>query len=286
MELVGYTVSKVQEGVAVLMTGDWVGRIIGTNTADMFFEAEESENKLKGTVRVNDPMYGTSVYRLTGLRDGNNFSIEMDSITDNSSQIKAHTAFVDGKHVKIQVQGTQLGRVAGSGKIVNDNRIEGKWHSSIGTGGTFWASRAETYFNPTDNFSEKQGENITFIVMNISDEHPELEDSMLAIKRASDSHGIGAIRVDEIEHSGKITELILEKIKTSRFIVCDITSERPNVYYELGFAHGIKKEVILVAKQDTAVHFDIKDYNIIFYKNNTELEARVARRIGETLGKF
>ena len=268
-----------------IITGDWVGKIIGTNTGDIFLEATELESKLTGTVRVNDPMYGTTVYRLTGLRDGNNLSMEMAPVVDNSSQLKTHTAFVDGRAVRVQVQDIQLGSVSASGKITNEHRIEGKWHSSIGTGGTFWVSRAETYTVPLDNFSGEQRENRTFIMMSISDAYPELEDRLLAIKRASDSHGIGAVRVDEIEHSGKITDLILAMIEKSRFLVCDITAERPNVYYELGYAHGLKKEVILVAKQGTVAHFDIKDYNIIFYKNNAELEARVARRIGEALGK-
>lgn len=266
------------------MAGDWAGKIIGTNTGNVFFEAEESENKITGIVRINDPMFGTSVFRLTGSRDGDTVHMEMNPITDGTSQIKTHTAFVDGRTVRVQIPEVQLGRVTASGKIVHDNRIEGKWHSSIGTGGTFWASRAETHIEPADKFSGEPMENLTFIMMSISEANPELEDCLLAIKRASDAHGIGAIRVDEIEHSGRITDLILEKIEKSRFLVCDITTERPNVYYELGYAHGLKKEVILVAKQGTPAHFDIKDYNIIFYKNITDLETRVARRIGEALG--
>jgi nucleoside 2-deoxyribosyltransferase len=73
------------------------------------------------------------------------------------------------------------------------------------------------------------------------------------VKLLSESHGIGAARVDEIEHSGKITELILEKIEKSRFLVCDLTAERPNVYYELGYAHGLKKDVILLESSETPV---------------------------------
>jgi hypothetical protein len=268
-----------------LMTGDWVGKIIGTNTGDIFFEAVELEDKLSGIIRVNDPIYGTSVFSVAGSRNGNNANIKMDPIANDSSQIKMHTAFFNGRMIKVEVPTQHLGHVTASGTFKNDNRIEGKWHSSIGTGGTFWMSRPETSIKSNDNFSGEQIDNITFIMMSISDAHPEFEDTLLAIKRASESHGIGAERVDEIEHSGRITDLILERIKKSRFLVCNITTERPNVYYELGYAHGLKRNVILVAKQGTIAHFDIKDYNIIFYKNFADLETRVARRIGEALGK-
>ena len=51
------------------------------------------------------------------------------------------------------------------------------------------------------------------------------------------------------------------------------------VNYELGYAHGRGKEVILIARQGSTIHFDIKDYNIIFYRNFTELEERITKRI-------
>lgn len=266
------------------MTGDWVGKIIGTNTGDAFFEITESGKEISGTIRVNDPVYGTAVYSAHGTRNENEIQMELNATPNNSQHNRMHTAFVNGRSVKVQVQGTELGRVSVSGRFVKGDRIEGKWHSEIGTGGTFWATRAEVMATPTDNFTGEATENMTFIMMGISTDNPSLEDSLMAIKRASLSQGVGALRVDEIEHSGKITPLILDKIRKSRFLVCDITTERPNVYYELGFAHGISKEVILVAKEGTAIHFDIKDYNIIFYRNVTDLETRVAKRIGDALG--
>ncbi|MBM9617099.1 hypothetical protein JWJ90_22915 [Desulfobulbus rhabdoformis] len=49
-------------------------------------------------------------------------------------------------------------------------------------------------------------------------------------------------------------------------------------------SHGIGKDVILVAKEGSTLHFDIKDYNVIFYKSYSELESRVSKRIGEAIG--
>lgn len=127
---------------------------------------------------------------------------------------------------------------------------------------------------------------IAFVMMSISSEIPDLEDVLNSIKRACDAHAIEAVRVDQIEHSGRITDVILKHLRTSQVLICDITHERPNVYYELGYAHGFGKEVILVAARGTKLHFDIKDYNVIFYRNHTELEDKVASRLGAVLSSF
>ena len=66
---------------------------------------------------------------------------------------------------------------------------------------------------------------------------------------------------------------------TCRILISDVTHERPNVYYELGYAHALEKEVIILARDGTPLHFDIKDYNVIFYSNLTQLEARLAIRL-------
>lgn len=265
------------------IAGDWVGKILGTNNADIFVEIAQQERDLSGTVRINDPMYGTSVYDYKGTFENGQLHLEMDPSTQTIKQSRAHTAVVNGQRVTVHTDVVSLGHVSVTGKQVEAQRIEGKWTSSIGTGGAFWISRAISRVETVSKFEGKQTANVAFVMMSISATDPTLEDSLNAIKRATAQHGIEAVRVDEIEHSKKITDVILEQVRGSRFLVCDISTERPNVYYELGFAHGIGKEVILVAREGTTLHFDIKDYNVIFYKSYSDLEFRVAKRIGEAI---
>lgn len=266
------------------ISGDWAGKIIGTNNADIFVEIAQSDQNVSGTVRINDPMYGASVYSYTGKFSDQILHLEMDPDTQNAQHARSHTVLVNGRSVVVQTPGISLGHVSVDGKLVESERVEGKWTSTIGTGGTFWITRANTMVETASKFEGPQTANVAFIMMSISATDPSLEDSLNAIKRATAQHGIEGVRVDEIEHSKKITDVILDKLRASRFLVCDISNERPNVYYELGYAHGIGKEVILVAKEGTTLHFDIKDYNVIFYKSYSELENRVAKRIGEAIG--
>jgi len=123
------------------------------------------------------------------------------------------------------------------------------------------------------------GRKLAFVVMPISETHPELEDVLHGIKRICDKKSIQAVRADEVEHSGRITDVVLRLIQSASFLIADLSLERPNVYYELGFAHGLGKSVILVAKEGQELPFDVKDYNAIFYRNITDLEMRLENRI-------
>jgi len=103
------------------------------------------------------------------------------------------------------------------------------------------------------------------------------------IKQTCAQFNLRAERADDIEHSGRITDKIIERISAARILVADLSHERPNVYYEVGSAHGLDREVIMIAQKDTQLHFDIKDFNVIFYANASELGSRLKKRLDATL---
>ena len=126
---------------------------------------------------------------------------------------------------------------------------------------------------------------IAFIMMWMDPKLPELEDVYETIKRSFDNFGISAERADDIEHSGKITEEIINKIRSSEFLYADLTGARPNVYYEVGFAHALSKKVILYRKSGESLHFDLAGYNCPEYKNLADLERKLKNRLESMTGR-
>jgi hypothetical protein len=111
---------------------------------------------------------------------------------------------------------------------------------------------------------------VVFVIMPFEaikgDLYREIQDACRAV-------GVKCLRADEIERSGRITEQIYEAIINADALVADIGSLDPNVMYELGYAHALKKEVIILNDLDEAP-FDIKDFRWIRYGIDDLAEAK------------
>jgi hypothetical protein len=121
--------------------------------------------------------------------------------------------------------------------------------------------------------------NYAFIAMSMDARAPELEDVLDSIKESCTRCGIQAERIDEPESNERITDRILESLRKAEYVIVDLTNSKPNVYYEAGYAQGIGKIPIFIAKEGTVLEFDLKDYPVIFYKNMKELKDRLEKRI-------
>jgi hypothetical protein len=134
-------------------------------------------------------------------------------------------------------------------------------------------------------FESRFEPNTAFILMSMDKNNDELIDVHRTIKEVCTSFDIKALRADDIEHSEKITDVILNQIRHSEHLIVDLTGERPNVYYEVGYAHAINKHPIFYRKKDTRLQFDLSGYNVPEYKNITDLKDQLTRRLEAVLGK-
>ncbi len=124
-----------------------------------------------------------------------------------------------------------------------------------------------------------------FVLMAMDPNIPELEDVYQTIKEVCGTYEIKAYRADEIEHQDRITDLILREIELCEFLIADLSYERPNVYYEIGYAHALKKRPILYRKKGTKLHFDLSVHNVPEYRNMTELRSILNKRLAAILGR-
>lgn len=72
---------------------------------------------------------------------------------------------------------------------------------------------------------------------------------------------------------------ITNLIECAEFLIFDLTFERPNLYYELGYAHGVSPEsakVLLIAMDGFETNFDISTLCVHIYKSKEHLRTIIA----------
>jgi len=72
-------------------------------------------------------------------------------------------------------------------------------------------------------------------------------------------------RADQIFSVNPIIDDILQAVKDADIIIADLTDNNPNVFYELGMCHMLKKQVILITQNESAP-FDLSHMRRIRYE--------------------
>jgi hypothetical protein len=86
------------------------------------------------------------------------------------------------------------------------------------------------------------------------------------IKESVEALGVTCIRSDEISESGMIHREMIEHTYTADIAVVDITTLNPNVFYELGVRHALRKSItVLIRQKGTKLPFNIQGLNVIEY---------------------
>lgn len=102
--------------------------------------------------------------------------------------------------------------------------------------------------------------------------------------------GYEPVRIDNVEHTGQIEDAIIGEIRTSRFVIADLTQgsdgARGGVYYEAGFAKGLGLDVIFTCREDKfkLVHFDTNHQAHILWNGHEDLRNKLRNRIVAAVG--
>lgn len=94
-------------------------------------------------------------------------------------------------------------------------------------------------------------------------------------------------RIDVLPHVDRIDAKIITEIKNSKFLVADVTQQRPGVYFEAGYALGLGLPVFWCVREDELekVHFDTRQYNHIVWKDEQHLAEQLYYFVISVVGK-
>ena len=102
-----------------------------------------------------------------------------------------------------------------------------------------------------------------------------------AIQSAAAQNQMRCHRADDIWDHHAIIQDVVDLIDKSSIVICDCTNRNPNVFYEIGVAHALGKEVILITQSGEDVPFDLAHIRHIRYFANDlhKLTADLSARI-------
>ena len=110
------------------------------------------------------------------------------------------------------------------------------------------------------------------------------------IKPAIEEAGYKPLRIDLKEHINKIDDEIIVELRRSKVVVADFTQgedgARGGVYFEAGFAYGLKLPVVFTCRKDKlkTLHFDTSHFNHIVWTDPADLYEKLKNRILHVIG--
>jgi hypothetical protein len=118
--------------------------------------------------------------------------------------------------------------------------------------------------------------------------YKEYDERFEAIERVLSGHDCVSIRIDKEHPLDDLVARIKGEIDKAKFIVADLTDERPSCYFEAGYADALDKPTIYVASKEsvvhpgtpTKIHFDVH-MNVNFFVNHAELREKLGAAVAK-----
>jgi hypothetical protein len=143
--------------------------------------------------------------------------------------------------------------------------------------------RLDPIFGPPAFLPEPR---LCFVIMPFNDELTEIFERI--VKPTVELHDLVCIRADNVRTNRAIIHNIWKSICEARLIIADLTLGNANVFYELGIAHTVGKETILISQREERRRpFDVLHLRTIIYDNTAiggdNLRRELSASISEAL---
>ena len=109
-------------------------------------------------------------------------------------------------------------------------------------------------------------EHVCFIVMPFSIQSLNIVYEDFVRPTLEDRCHLRPERGDDVFGSNVIMDDITKSIRRARLIIADLTGRNPNVFYEVGIAHALNKQVLLMTQSIEDVPFDLRHRRALVYE--------------------
>ncbi len=100
--------------------------------------------------------------------------------------------------------------------------------------------------------------------------HLSFNDVYTQLQSTAESVGLQCRRADDIWENPVVIQDVVSLIDQSKIVICDCTGRNPNVFYEIGIAHTLGRETILITQSESDIPFDLRHLRFVTYLNNGE----------------
>ena len=107
-----------------------------------------------------------------------------------------------------------------------------------------------------------------FVIMPFDEPYYARFDS--TYKPGIEAAGLRAYRVDKDRTARKLVDFIHKKIEAAHVCFAEISTDRPNVWYELGYARACGKQIVLVCEESRNIFpFDLEKMRILRHSSKS-----------------
>jgi hypothetical protein len=108
--------------------------------------------------------------------------------------------------------------------------------------------------------------NLVFTLMEFGDPYTKIYNTL--IKPTVEAEGFRCIKSDDIFRTSAVIEDIWENINKAALIIAEISTNNPNVMYELGICHTVGKNVMMITQDSSSVPFNFRHLRFYPYSND------------------
>ena len=112
-------------------------------------------------------------------------------------------------------------------------------------------------------------ENLVFVLMPFTESWSDYiwQEQIKPIVENIEQHGLICRRANDL-FGHDVMQDIYESILTANIVIADITNQNANVFYELGLAHSLNKNIILLSQGVEHIPFDLNRFRHCIYSND------------------